>query len=592
VAEGHDGKVVFKGVPIFYSPWLSFSLNNQRKSGFLQPSYGTSSDSGFELALPYYWNIAPNMDATISPRIMSKRGVQLRNEFRYLDTAFGGFYRGQAQAEILPDDRQKDGERRYGLSLQHTQTTAKGFTGQINYNKVSDDNYYTDLSSGISSTSQTQLLQQGLVSYGGGGWWTATANFQQYQTLQPDKENPVLEQYRMLPQLTFNARRPDFYSMDASLLGQYTLFTKARQVINGAQIDDPDGKRSVLYPQIALPYIKPGWYVTPKLGVNVRHYALSGQSATIPDSISVTLPIFSVDSGMTFERSSNWFGRDYTQTLEPRLFYLNVPYKNQDKIPIFDTALADFNFAQIFSENQFNGWDRVSNANQVTTGLTTRLIEPSSGSEIMRAMVGQRFYFSQNKVGLTPQNTVSDDENKWDSSDFLASFSGQILPRVYADTAVQYNWGDREVKRYSLGVRYQPEPGKVLNAAYRYNTDPNAPVDQIDVSGQWPISGPLYGVGRINYSLRDTGAELSTGSTGGRIIESLAGLEYNGGCWVLRGVVRRQALTEDKTSTAFFIQLELSDFARVGSNPLSLLKRSVQGYGLINQPVADPVFGE
>ena len=589
VGEGEDATVYFKDVPILYSPWLSFSLNNERKSGFLAPSFGTDSDNGFEAAIPYYWNIAPNLDATIRPRLMTERGIQLGGEVRYLNTAFGGVYNGKVQAEVLPSDNKKEDDTRYGISMQHLQTTPSGFTGTINYTRVSDDTYYTDLSSDIGKTSSTQLLQQGLLTYGGGGWWTATANLQQYQTLQPDPKNPVLEQYRMLPQLTLNARRPDLFDrFDASFLGQYTNFTKRGQTINGVQVKDPDGQRTVLYPQLALPFETPGWYITPKIGVNATYYALSDQAAGVAASQDRNLPIFSVDSGMTFERTDKWFGRDYTQTLEPRLYYLNVPYKNQDQIPIFDTGLADFNFAQIFSENLYTGWDRISNANQLTAALSSRLIEPTSGAEIFRAMIGQRFYFERNKVGLTSASSSTTEDNAWDKSDFLAAFSGQVLPRIYADFAWQYTPSDRETQRYSMGARYQPEPGKVFSAAYRYNRDPNAYVDQVDFSGQWPLTGKLYAVGRLNYSLRDQPSELSTaGSQGGRMIEALGGLEYNGGCWVLRGVVQRQSLTQDDSKTKFFIQLELNGFSRIGSNPLSLLKRSIQGYGLINQPTSD-----
>ncbi|MEO8411272.1 MAG: LPS assembly protein LptD, partial [Propionivibrio sp.] len=259
VGEGDDGTVYFKGVPIFYTPWLSFSLNNQRKSGFLAPSLGTSSDNGIEFSLPYYWNIAPNMDATITPRLITRRGLQLNNEFRYLNTAYGGLYQGKARAEFLLGDRLRDGDNRWGFSLLHSQSMANGFSGLINFNRVSDDNYYTDLSSAISSTAKTQLLQQGVLSYGGGGWWSATANFQQYQTLQPDTKVPVPRPYRMLPQITLNARQPDLYRTDSSFLGQYTAFSKLSQMINGVTVDDPDGQRTVLYPQVAVPYVTPAW---------------------------------------------------------------------------------------------------------------------------------------------------------------------------------------------------------------------------------------------------------------------------------------------------------------------------------------------
>lgn len=557
--EGRDGTIYFKGVPIVYSPWMSFSLNNQRKSGLLAPTFGSTSKSGFELTVPYYWNIAPNMDATLAPRVFTKRGAQLNSEFRYLDTD----YSGQARVELLPGDKVRDANR-YGISLLHNQNLGYGFSGMVNFNKVSDDNYYTDLSSRIANTSQTQLLQQGVLSYGGGGWWNVTANLQSYQTLQPDPANPVAVPYRLLPQITLTARQPDLFTTDSSFSGQYTSFSHPTLT---------EGQRMVLYPQVALPYVTPGWYVTPKIGVHATSYALSRQAIGTPDSITRTLPVFSIDSGMTFERSSQWYGRDYTQTLEPRLFYLNVPYRDQSNIPIFDSGLADFNFAQIFAENQFIGQDRVSDANQLTAAVTSRLIEPATGREIMRGMLGQRFYFSDQQVTLPAQT-----KRVWTKSDFLAAFSGQVLPKVYADAALQYNVENSRAERTSLGARYVPEPGKVLNAAYRFNRDS---FDQVDFSGQWPIYGGWHGVGRVNYSLKDK-----------QPIENVAGLEYNGGCWVVRVVGQRLATTSGTASSAFFVQLELNDFSRIGSNPLELLKRNIQGYGKINQSTADPVFGQ
>lgn len=558
VGEGSNGAIYFQGVPILYTPWLSFSLNNNRKSGMLAPTFGSHSKSGIELTLPYYWNIAPNMDATIAPHMLTKRGLQLNSEFRYLDTN----YVGQARVELLPNDKLRD-ENRYGVSLQHTQNLGSGFAGTINFNRVSDDHYYTDLSSRIANTSQTQLLQQGLLTYNG-GWWNATANAQSYQTLQPDPANPVLEPYRLLPQVSVVARQPDWHLTDTSFVGQYTSFVHPTQV---------EAQRTVLYPQVALPYVTPGWYVTPKLGLHASYYSLSRQAADTPGALSRTLPIFSVDSGMTFERPSHWFGRDYTQTLEPRLFYLNVPYRDQSRIPVFDSALADFNFAQIFSENQFVGQDRISDANQLTAAVTSRLIDPGSGREIMRGMFGQRFYFRDQQVTLPGQN-----KPVWTKSDFLAAFSGQILPRVYADAALQYNVENSRTERYSIGGRYNPQPGKTLNIAYRFNR--NA-IDQIDLTAQWPIYGGWHAVGRYNYSLKDR-----------QPIENIAGLEYNGGCWVARLVGHRLATALGVASTAIFFQLELNDFSRIGSNPLDLLKRNIQGYGKINQSTADPVFGQ
>ena len=553
---GSDATVRFFDVPILHSPWLSFPLNNERKSGFLTPSYGSSNSSGIEVTVPYYWNIAPNMDATFEPRLLTKRGVQLGSQFRYLNEAFGGIYRGEALAEYLPHDRLADRDR-WGVGLQYSQATASGFSGTVNYNRVSDNDYYTDLSSRITDTSRVQLLQQGTVTYSGGGWWTATANLQSFQTLEPDPKNPVTKPYRLLPQITVNARQPDLFSTDSSFYGQYTSFVHPEKAL-------VEGQRIVLQPQISVPFVTPGWYVTPRVGVNITHYDLSYPAGSVlrPESISRTLPIFSVDSGMTFERSSIWFDREYTQTLEPRLFYLNIPYKNQDDIPIFDTALADFNFAQIFADNQFSGWDRFNNANQLTAALSSRLIDPVTGAEVMRAMIGQLFYFTDDKVAL-PGTT----NRKWGSSDFLAAFSGQVWPRVYVDAALQYDPSDSQFERYAVGARYHPSPGRALNASYIFNTEASVPIKQVDLSGYWPITGRWQAVGRYNYSfLQNTPIEI------------IGGLEYNAGCWAVRTVAHRLQTAQADSTTQFFVQLELNGLSSLGSSTQSLLQRRIPGY--------------
>lgn len=588
--EAKDATVYFQEVPVLYSPWLSFPLSRERRSGLLPPSLSTGSNDGLKFSQPYYWNIAPNMDATITPTLMTSRGVQLTTDFRYLNRAYGGGYTGEFIAQLLPKDQQYNDETRYGIFWKHEQKTANGFSALINYSEVSDNQYQKDFPAKITSDTESQLLQQAQFGYSGGGWWNATVNFQQYHTLQPDSSSTVAEQYQMLPQITFNAQKLDYLGTDSKFMGQYTVFTKRQQWMNGVKTSDPEGNRLVLSPQISLPYVTSGWYVTPKLGVNYRNYSLTNLGEGDPSNISVTLPIASVDSGMTFERASNWFGRDYTQTLEPRLYYVYIPYRDQSQIPVFDSALADFNFAQIFSENQFSGWDRINNANQLTAAVSSRLIDPNSGAELVRVMLGQRYYFEPNRVGLTSATTAS--EQKWSSSNFLASFSGQILPKVYLDSALQYSPSSDEnkVQRFSLGSRYQPESGKVLNASYRFNKDSTAPTNQIDLSGQWPIKGKWFGVGRLNYSFKDDGTVLESGAKEGRLINSVAGLEYNAGCWVLRTVIQRKAVTSAESTSAFFVQLELNDFSTLGSDPISLLKSSVQGYGLVNQTGTTSAF--
>ena len=286
--------------------------------------------------------------------------------------------------------------------------------------------------------------------------------------------------------------------------------------------------------------------------------------------MSRTLPIVSLDSSVIFERESNWLDRDYIQTLEPRLYYLNIPYKDQSRIPVFDSGLTDFNFAQMFAENRYSGFDRINDANQLTAALTTRLLDANTGVERFKAMLGQRYYFKQQRVTLPTESVRSTD-----FSNLVAAVNGLVLPKTYADAAWEYNYNKGINERFSLGMRFQPELGKVLSASYRYTRDPLtaiSQVDQFDLAGQWPLSANWYAVGRYNYSLRDK-----------QLLEAIGGLEYNAGCWATRAVVQRLEAVSGTPNTTFFLQLELNDFGSVGSNPIQLLRRSIPGYGKTNE---------
>ena len=564
--EARDATLVFKDVPILYAPWLGFSLNNQRKSGLLSPTFGTTSKGGIELTVPYFWNIAPDMDMTISPRAMAKRGVQWNGEFRYLDQN----YNGMSRLEYLPDDLIAH-RSRSSMSLVHAQNFGGGFAGNLNLNNVSDDSYFSDLSSRIANIAQNNLLRQGVLSYTS-SWWNLSLIAQRFQTLQDPELPPVGVPYHRLPQLSLNALRAD--------LPFGSVFNFNGEFVNFSHPTLPLARRATLFPQFWLPLQTAAFYITPKVGLHLSHYALERQAAGTPDLLTRKVPTYSVDSGMFFERNLDWSGQSLTQTLEPRFYYLYVPSRDQHLIPVFDTGLADFNFAQIFSDNRYVGNDRIADANQATIALTSRLIDPLTGSELLRGMVGQRYYFRVQDVSLPGENVRTSK-----SADLLAAVSGKVSPTFYLDSGWQYNPAEHKTNRLTLAGRYQPEPGKVISAGYRYNRDllnPTAPINQIsqiDVTGQWPLSGGWSGVGRYNYSLNEN-----------RIIEAIGGLEYNAGCWATRFVVQRIATAAGNSNSAFFVQLELNGFSNIGSNPLDMLKRNIPGYGRINQPVADPVF--
>ena len=559
IGTSKGAKIVFQGVPILYAPSMSFPLNNQRKTGLLPPTFGVNSKIGAQYIQPYYWNIAPNMDATLYSRAMSRRGLLLGGELRYLDYN----YQGRARFQYMPTDNEL-GTSRGAISILHRQDFGGGLTGRLDLNEVSDDTYFTDLSNRIATVSQGNLQRQGKLNYDA-GWWSAGLNLQRYQTLQDPTQPSTPIPYARLPQVTLSASRPDLTDKLAfNLQGEYVSFSHPTATV---------GQRALIYPQLSMPFNTNYLYVTPKVGVHATTYNLQGQPAGTPDSINRTLPMFSVDSAVTFERDAQWQGKTLTQTLEPRLYYLYVPHRKQSDIPVFDTALADFNFAQIFSENRYMGADRIADANQLTAAVTSRFVDPNTGVELLRGMLGQRYYFSDQRVALPgePLRTSRD-------ADLLAALTGLVAPKTYMDTGWQYNPRDARTERLNVTARYQPELGKVLNAGYRYTRDL---LDQVDVSAQWPLGSGWYGIGRYNYSLQEN-----------RIIEGVAGFEYNAGCWAVRGVLQRLSTTADSSTTSFFIQLELTGFSMIGSNPAEILRRTVPGYSRNygGGPDGDPAY--
>lgn len=551
VGVARDASIVFMGLPIFYSPYLSFSLHQERKSGFLTPSYGTSSRSGAEFTLPYYWNIAPNRDATLSTRILAKRGAQLNTEFRYLDPT----YQGEAYVEYLPNDNLARLDRS-AFFLKHAQTLPHGWSGSLNLQKVSDDKYFTDLATLPTVTSQVVLPREGALSRGGtwgqSGTYGFSALVQRWQTLQVDPLAPVISPYRRQPQLTLTANNQDVLRGDFDFTGNFVDFSHPTLA---------NGQRYMAYPSLSLPLQNSYAYLTPKIGVSLTHYALDKSTTALPDTTR-TLPIFSAESGLVLERDTAVFGQRLIQTLEPKIYYVYIPFRNQSRIPNFESGLQDINFATIFSENQFSGYDRINDANQVTFGLTSRFLSAGNGIERLRVGVAQRYSFRSQQVTLPGVAPRSDS-----TSDLLAAISGTIAPHWTVEGGWQYNTDRSQTQKLNVGTRYQPEPGKVLNLSYRHTIEA---LKQTDISAQWPLSGRWTAIGRWNFSILDR-----------RTLESLAGFEYSGGCgcWTLRAVAHRFATATQEASTAFFLQLELNGVSRIGSDPMDVLRRNVSGYG-------------
>jgi LPS-assembly protein len=540
--------VYFKGVPILGTPAMSFPLSDARKSGVLPPSIGTTNKGGLEVTVPYYFNIAPNRDLTLYPNIIARRGLQMGADARYLGDTYGG----ETRLEFLPNDRLTN-TNRYAIASTHTQTLMPGLSWNWNINAASDDDYPNDFSRTITTSSQRLLLRDMNLNYAG-TYWNAGVRASNYQVLQ-DPAAPIARPYDRLPQLTLQAGRQDVRGFDWTMDSELTRFWHPDLV---------RGDRFVLNPKVSYPIIRPGYFVTPKVSFDLTKYNLANTAPGAPTSLSRALPTFSVDSGMVFEREARFFGRAMTQTLEPRLFYVRTPYHNQDQFPNFDTAEADLSFAQLFNENRFIGHDRISDANQLTAAVVSRYIE-ASGAERMRFALGQRFYFTQQRVNLDP--TVSNPSR----SDLLLLASGRLTETVSAEGNMQYNQSLSVLNRANFGVRWQPGPKRVLNVQYR--RDLLNKLEQFDTSAQWPIANRWYAVGRVNYSLPEQ-----------KVVESLFGMEYKADCWIFRVVAQRIPTSTNNATSAIFFQLELNGLTRLGSNPLDALRGSVPGYQLINQP--------
>lgn len=593
----YDGVVYFKEVPILAAPWMSFPISDARRSGVLPPEFYSTTTGGPEITIPYYFDIAPNRDATIFPKYIEKRGEQLGGEFRYLDFSYNGF----THAEITPSDQDDNGMTRYSISTIHNQTILPGLGMALNYNRASDDQYAIDYSHSITQSSQHLLPQTFSLNYATSPWWNVGLAMANYQVLQ-DANNTISKPYEIMPKLFANVARIDDHGFNWSLYTEYTRFLNSNP-------NTVYGERLVEQAQLSYPITGAYYFITPKVSYHLSDYKLTPNNAVYVSNYelgpgntftgtylpyttdsSLSVPTFSLDSGLYFERDANFLGRYLTQTLEPRLFYVKTPYRYQNNIPIFDTGIADINFAQIFNENRFSGQDRVGDANQLTAALVTRAIE-MDGQERLRLAIAQRVSFQQPLVVDAPyfQSTNINGQTNPEyfstlpsKSDLLFAVSGKLTDTLSLDVGWQYSQSFHSTEQMNYGFKWQPGPMQVVNAEYRFQqiseVDPEG-MKQIDVSAQWPIAPRWYAVARSNFSMQDH-----------RVLDGLAGFEYKQDCWIFRFVAQRylvpssvSGITSSSTTSLFF-QLELNGLSRIGSNPLEVLKRSISGYQPINQP--------
>ncbi len=538
-------RVEFKGVPIFYSPYLSFPLSDTRKTGFLTPSFRLSGNAGAEVQLPYYWNIAPNRDATLRVRATGQRGVVLGGKYRYLSQDWG---QGAAGLEWLPDDRERGGGRAL-FNFQHSAAFAGRWNTNLNLNHVTDKDYFEDLGTSLDVASTQFLQRRANLSYSGDRF-SVSGLLDSYQTV--DKTIPGADRpYERLPQIQFSTHFPEHNRrLNFGLYGEFVAFDREASV-TGSRVD--------LRPTLRYPVRGSAYFIEPSVSLHHTLYSLDDQTAGKDDSPSRTLPVVSLDSGLFLERDLSLGNGSYVQTLEPRIYYLMVPFDDQSDLPVFDTGAHSFNFSQLFRENRFSGADRLGDAHQITLALTSRLLE-DDGDELLRASIGQIRFLRDRKVGL-PAETV--DTN--DGSALVAELAGKVGNGWRLQAGMQYDPHEGRTDKNTISVRYQPDSARVLNLSYRFV---RGSTEQTDLSLHWPISGSWNAVGRWNYALAK-----------GRSLETFGGIEYDSCCWAFRAVGRRYLTnTAGDYTNAIFFQLELKGLAGLGKKTEHLLERSIPGF--------------
>lgn len=541
-------------VPVLYTPYLRFPIDDRRRSGLLIPSFGSSSETGTDITIPYYWNIAPNMDATLMPRYMSTRGLMLGGQFRYLSP----HQQIEINAELLPEDRKNPEEGVRGALRVLQNGYYAGWYSSIDYASASDDQYLEDFGNRLDVTSLRNLSQRADFGYTGEGWRTLI-RLQQFQTVDTSI-TPENRPYGQLPHLELELDPQRWNGLlEYRFQGQYDYFDHSNAV---------HGSRLVAVPSVRIPIRRSFGYLIPQARVYYTGYELQDQQDGLPERPSHLIPSFDLDGKLVFERETNWFGSSALQTLEPRIYYLLTAYEDQSDTPRFDTTALDFSFASLFRANRFTGYDRIGDENRLTLGLTSRTIADDSGRELFRASIGQIYYFDSRRVRL-----YGDEAEEDVSSSVAGEFAARLSQDWSARASVQWNPNETEDpwEKRVLQLRYAPEPNRLVNLSYRYNLGNQTGSERYedaDLSFQLPLGDRTRLVGRWLYSMLND-----------ETIEAFAGIEYGRCCWRLRLLGQHLKTSSERDgSTSVMLQLELAGLGSFGNPIDKLLERGIYGY--------------
>lgn len=533
----------FRDVPIFWAPYFTFPIDDQRKSGFLTPNFSERDRTGLDVRVPYYLNLAPNYDLLIEPRYLSKRGAQLGSEFRYLLPSSDG----QLDFEFLPDDDDAGGRTRRYVNLRHESYFTEGVALTAGIEQVSDGAYFEDLGDSLSVTSQTHLNRFLDIGFHA-PYWSFVARFQDYQTIDTTiaaSDRP----YERMPQMLFEGRWS---------LGRLAL-DSSTELVNFDRNVGTTGWRFDATQELSMRFARAGAYLTPALAMRQTNYWLDGTAPGAPETPSRSLPIGSVDGGLKFERTGGE-GGGWIHTLEPRMLYVHVPYEEQSALPVFDTILPDFNLVQLFRKYQFVGADRVADTSQLSFGVTTRLIDGASGRERLRATLGQTRYHEPPRVSLPDAAPSAEKE-----SDYVAELSLALAQRWNLDVGYQWDSAISSTARTETRFEFRPQSDRLLGVGYRYRRDV---LEQGDLSLVWPVTDRWRFIGRYSYSLLER-----------EPLEQFVGLEFEACCWRVRLVGRNYVSRRTgETDSSVSVQFQLNGLGQGASAPEDLLDRGILGY--------------
>lgn len=533
IARG--AKLEFMDVPFLYLPWISFPIDDRRKSGFLYPGFGNANDNGFEVSIPYYWNVAPNRDATLTPRYFTDRGFMLTGELRNLTPRSGSVL----EFDYLFDDKVTQRTRNH-YTLRHRTAINRKWNSTVVVDRVSDDQYFQDFGHSLAQTAR-QFLHSRAGIHGGGRYWTFSLLADDFQVID-ESVSATSEPYRRLPRLAYSIERP------LSVRGLQFGFDS--EVVNFDRDVGVTGVRTDLYPRLEWGMARYWGFLRGGVGYRYTSYNLDLNGAASDSSPDRGTEIVTLDSGMYFERS---LPSGNVQTLEPRVFYLYVPYEDQDDLPDFDTGEFTFSFAQLFHTNRFTGADRQSDANRLTLALGTRSVDPRSGQDRWSLQLGQIFYFDDRRVRLGDQAMPLD----INTSPFVAEFNWHPFTRFTGRIGLQWNWEDRDLDLGTLGVDYRSKSGSRLGFEYRYRRDR---LDQFDLRYLWSVNERWRIISRLKYSLEESD-----------LLEAQAGIEYESCCWALRLISRRYLRSRDGDERdTIYLVLSLKGLGRFGRQPLPL----------------------